>query len=155
MILCVGATHGKSPPCKVWCHRHCGSGDVFSCWRWKFQMLSLQSASSVQSAITVLFLKDMGWKHTSYHIINSGPGHTRSKQQLGKTLKMTFASLSRKSDEKEKKIASCLRSSRSQIFFKIGVLKSFAVFTGKYLCWSLFLIKLQVFFNFGWLLLLF
>ena len=50
-----------------------------------------------------LFLKDMGWKHTAYHIINSDPGHTRSKQQLDKTLKITFASLSRKSDEKEKK----------------------------------------------------
>ena len=44
----------------------------------------------------------MGWKHTAYHIVNSNPGHTRSKQQLDKTLKVTFASLSRKSDEKEK-----------------------------------------------------
>ena len=33
------------------------------------------------------------------------------------------------------------RSSRSQIFFKIDVLKNFASFTGKYLCWSLFLNK--------------
>ena len=30
-------------------------------------------------------------------------------------------------------------SSRSQIFFKTGVLKNFANFTGKHLCWSLFL----------------
>ena len=29
------------------------------------------------------------------------------------------------------------------MFFKIGVLKIFANFTGKYLCWSLFLVKLQ------------
>ena len=35
------------------------------------------------------------------------------------------------------------RSSRSQTFFKIGVLKNFANFTGKHLCWSLFLIKWQ------------
>ena len=35
------------------------------------------------------------------------------------------------------------RTSRSQIFFKIGVLKNFAIFIGKHLCWSLFLIKLQ------------
>ena len=35
------------------------------------------------------------------------------------------------------------RSSCSQIFFKIGVLKKFAIFTGKHLCWSLFSIKLQ------------
>ena len=34
------------------------------------------------------------------------------------------------------------RSSPSQMFFKIGVLKNFAMFTGKYLRWSLFLIKL-------------
>ena len=37
------------------------------------------------------------------------------------------------------------RSSLSQIFFKIDVLKNFANFKGKHLCWSLFLIKLQVF----------
>ena len=37
------------------------------------------------------------------------------------------------------------RSSRSQMFFKIGVLKNFAIFTGKHLRWSLFLIKLQAF----------
>ena len=35
------------------------------------------------------------------------------------------------------------RSSRSQMFFKIGVLKNFAIFTGKHLCWSLFLIKFR------------
>ena len=50
-----------------------------------------------------LFLKDMGWEHTAYHIINSDHGHTRSKQQLYKTLEITFANLSRKSDEKTKK----------------------------------------------------
>ena len=37
------------------------------------------------------------------------------------------------------------KSSRSQIFLKTGVLKKFANFTGKHLCWSLFLIKFQVF----------
>ena len=35
------------------------------------------------------------------------------------------------------------RSSRLQMFFKIDVLKSFANFTGKHLCWSLFLKRLQ------------
>ena len=34
------------------------------------------------------------------------------------------------------------RSSRLQMFFKIGAFKSFAKFTGKHLCWSLFLKKL-------------
>ena len=31
------------------------------------------------------------------------------------------------------------RSSRAQVFFKIGVLKNFAIFIGKHLCWSFFL----------------
>ena len=35
------------------------------------------------------------------------------------------------------------RSSRSQMFFTIVVLKKFANFTGKHQCWGLFLIKLQ------------
>ena len=35
------------------------------------------------------------------------------------------------------------RSSRLQMFFKIGVLKSFPNFTGKHLSWSLFLKTLQ------------
>ena len=37
------------------------------------------------------------------------------------------------------------KSSNSQLFFKIGVLKYFAIFTGKhwnlFLCWNLFLIN--------------
>ena len=33
------------------------------------------------------------------------------------------------------------RSSRLQMFFKIDAIKSFTNFTGKQLCWSLFLIK--------------
>ena len=35
------------------------------------------------------------------------------------------------------------RSSRSEMFFKIDVLKNFGICTGKQLRWSLFLIKLQ------------
>ena len=42
-------------------------------------------------------------------------------------------------------IKNICRSIRSQMFFKIGALKNFAIFTGKHLCWSLFLIKLQAF----------
>ena len=34
-----------------------------------------------------------------------------------------------------------LRSNRLQMFFKTGVFKNFAIFTGKPLCWSLFLLK--------------
>ena len=35
------------------------------------------------------------------------------------------------------------RSSRSQIFFKIGIVKIFENFVVKHLCWSIFLIKLE------------
>ena len=38
-----------------------------------------------------------------------------------------------------------LSNSRSQMFFKAGVLKNFAIFAGKRLCWRLFLIKLQTY----------
>ena len=31
------------------------------------------------------------------------------------------------------------------MFFKIGSIKNFAIFTGKHLCWGLFLIKFQAF----------
>ena len=37
------------------------------------------------------------------------------------------------------------RGSRLQMFFKVGVLKSYAIFAGKHLRWSLFLINLQSF----------
>ena len=37
------------------------------------------------------------------------------------------------------------KSSRSQMFFEIGTLKNSAIFTGKHLCWCLFLIKLRAF----------
>ena len=40
-------------------------------------------------------------------------------------------------------VAKIVRSSRLQMFFKIGVLKIFASFTGKHLCWSPLLMKLQ------------
>ena len=38
-----------------------------------------------------------------------------------------------------------IRSSRSQMLFKISILKNFAIFTGKHLCWDHYLIKLQAF----------
>ena len=38
-----------------------------------------------------------------------------------------------------------IRSSRSHLCFKIDVLKNFTIFTGKNLCWNLFLMKLQAF----------
>ena len=44
----------------------------------------------------------------------------------------------------QKPLSLNLKSSRSKKFFKIGVLKNFAILTGKHLSWSYFLIKLQV-----------
>ena len=38
-----------------------------------------------------------------------------------------------------------LKSSRLLIFFKVGIIKNFAIFAGKHLCWDLFLIKLRVY----------
>ena len=38
---------------------------------------------------------------------------------------------------------SLLQKQLPEVFYKKAVLKNFAIFTGKYLCWSLFLIKLQ------------
>ena len=43
----------------------------------------------------------------------------------------------------QKALSLNFKSSRSQMFFKIGVLNNFAIFAGKHLCWSYFLIKLQ------------
>ena len=37
------------------------------------------------------------------------------------------------------------RSNRPEVFYKKGVLKNFAKFTGKHLCRNLFLIKLKAF----------
>ena len=45
--------------------------------------------------------------------------------------------------KKHGKHAQSHRSSRFEMLFKIGILKIFTIFTGKYLCWSLILIKLQ------------
>ena len=44
----------------------------------------------------------MARKHTAYLIDNSYPAHTCLKQQLAKSLKIFFASRSRKKNEKKK-----------------------------------------------------
>ena len=44
---------------------------------------------------------------------------------------------------KERTVLGQFRSNRLQMFLKIGVLKDFAIFTGKPLCWNFFLIHLQ------------
>ena len=57
----------------------------------------------------------MGWKHTAYHIINSDPGKTRSKQPLDKNLKITFASLPKSTGKKKKEKK---KESQLQIFLR-------------------------------------
>ena len=47
----------------------------------------------------------------------------------------------KKNKLREKYEITAFRRSRSQMFYKIDVLKDFAKFTGKHLYWSLFLIK--------------
>ena len=47
----------------------------------------------------------------------------------------------REIEKREKENFTKTRRSRPQILVKIGVLKNFAIFIGKHLCWSLFLIR--------------
>ena len=56
-------------------------------------MLSLQFATTSISK---------GHELKAHDIINSDPGHTRSRQQLDKYLKITFASPSKSTDERER-----------------------------------------------------
>ena len=65
-------------------------------------------------------------------------GFERNKSEIKKSVKNKIWSWSQ-----SKKTVVKYRSSLSQMFFKVGSLKNFAIFTGKHLCWSLFLIKLQ------------
>ena len=66
-------------------------------------------------------------------------------------VKMSFLLLSTSLIKQNLQIAvamtyrSIYRSNRSQMSFNIGVLKNFAIFTGKHLRWSHFLIDLQIF----------
>ena len=46
-----------------------------------------------------------------------------------------------RSQKRVLRVFGLMRSSRSQMFFKIGVLRNFANFRGKHLCWDLFLTK--------------
>ena len=79
-------------------HRHCGSVYMI--------ILVVEEEHSRWSCFNhnyCLSLKDMTWKHTAYYINSSNLDHTCLKQQLERSLKMTFASPSRKGDEKKKK----------------------------------------------------
>ena len=77
--------------------RHCGSGDMM--------FLVVEGQESTCPASTrhyCLSLKDMTLKLTAYLNNNSDSVYTRLKQKLEKNLKISFASLSKKSYEKEK-----------------------------------------------------
>ena len=79
-------------------HRHCGSVYMI--------ILVVEEEHSGWSCFNhnyCLSLKDMTWKHTAYYINSSNLDHTCLKQQLERSLKMTFASPSRKGDEKKKR----------------------------------------------------
>ena len=72
-------------------------------------------------------------------------GYTASAEMLGKNrfikwFCILLPKVCRKYSEKFL-YQSLYRSSRLQMFFKIGVLENFANFIGKHLCWSLFLIQ--------------
>ena len=60
-----------------------------------------------------------------------------------KYLKLSFFDVSRGYRKRHEVGLRTLKSTRSQMFFRIGVLKNFAIFKGKQLSWSLFLIKLH------------
>ena len=79
-------------------HRHCGSVYMI--------ILVVEEEHSRWSCFNhnyCLSLKDMTWKHTAYYINSSNLDHTCLKQQLERSLKITFASPSRKGDEKKKR----------------------------------------------------
>ena len=81
-------------------HRHCGSGDImFLVAEEENSRCSRFNPPSLFNPPLLFIFKGHGLK--AYGM--SYPDHTRSKQQFDKTLKITFAGLSRKSDEKEKK----------------------------------------------------
>ena len=71
MNLWVGISHGKSPSCQVWWHRHCDIRVIcFSDW---FYMI-LHALTEI--CHYCLSLKDMFWNHTACHIQKPDPGHS-------------------------------------------------------------------------------
>ena len=76
-------------PTKFGAHRHSGSA---VCLKLKKRKIPDALASIRHYCLS---LKSMTWKHTAY-IINSDSGHAHLNQQLGKKLKITFVSPSKK-----------------------------------------------------------
>ena len=60
-----------------------------------------------------------------------------------KYLKLSFFDVPRGYRKRHEVVLRTLKCSRWQMFFRIGVLNNFAMFKGKQLSWSLFLIKSQ------------
>ena len=84
-------------PAKFGGHRHCGSGD-----RMLLVVAEDDSRCYCFNPPLLFISKDMGCKHSAYHINNYDLGHTHSKKQLDKNLKITFASLSKNTVEKRR-----------------------------------------------------
>ena len=78
---------------KLISHGRCGSGDI--------KFLVVEEEDSRRSCC--LSLKDIAWKHTTYHINNSDPRLAHLNQQLEKNMKTTFVCPSKNTDQKEKK----------------------------------------------------
>ena len=103
-----------------------------------------------------MFCKKGVLRNFTGNVAGLRPGTLFKKRLWHRCFPMNFAKFVRKSflqntsgrlflkinDSKQRNQAK-IRSSRSKMFFKISVLENFAIFTGKHLCWSLFLIKLQ------------
>ena len=96
----------------------------------RLQLISVEQ--SLKLAITV-------WKASKYGVFS----YIRTEYRKIRTNKNSVFGYFSLSEYAEQDILVKLRSSCSQMFFKIGVFKNFTNFTNKHLCWSIFLAKLQ------------
>ena len=83
---------------------------------------------------------DKSCARSSYRRRSTTEMHSRISQisKIERFVKIVYVSNSCRTLTLNVWLDSKHRSSRSQMFFKIVVIKTFANFTGKHLCWSLF-----------------
>ena len=90
---------------------------------------------SIETQINIALLLYSGvWTHSAPQI---------SLYTYWKYLKLSFFLVSRGCTKRHEVGLRTLKSTHSQMFFRIGVLKNFAKLKGNQLSWSLFLIKTQ------------
>ena len=77
--------------------------------------------------------------------IAPGPPGNLPSRKIGPSKIVTHPQLEQDSFSLEMVVQKMHKSNHSQMFFKVGALKNFAIVTGKCLCWSLFLINSQVY----------